>query len=119
MRVSVALPADNMKFTASNFSWPNIEDDPAAAEKAALEQEIARTRDLLSSLLAVVYVWRFVEVAYFREPDARVAGLKEAPPMGAGWSSGVRQVESGRRAFLLWTTSPWTLPASEPSCGTW
>ena len=32
-----------------------------------------------SSLLAVVYVWRFVETAYFREPDARVAALKEAP----------------------------------------
>jgi multicomponent Na+:H+ antiporter subunit D len=32
-----------------------------------------------SSLLAVVYVWRFVEVAYFREPDAKVAALREAP----------------------------------------
>ena len=32
-----------------------------------------------SSLLALVYVWRFVEVAYFREPDARVAALREAP----------------------------------------
>jgi multicomponent Na+:H+ antiporter subunit D len=32
-----------------------------------------------SSLLAVVYVWRFVEVAYFREPTAEVARLREAP----------------------------------------
>jgi multicomponent Na+:H+ antiporter subunit D len=32
-----------------------------------------------SSLLAVVYVWRFVEVAYFREPDAKVSALREAP----------------------------------------
>lgn len=32
-----------------------------------------------SSLLAVVYVWRFVEAAYFREPDARVSALREAP----------------------------------------
>jgi multicomponent Na+:H+ antiporter subunit D len=32
-----------------------------------------------SSLLAVVYVWRFVEVAYFREPNAEVARLREAP----------------------------------------
>jgi multicomponent Na+:H+ antiporter subunit D len=32
-----------------------------------------------SSLLALVYVWRFVEVAYFRAPDARVAALREAP----------------------------------------
>jgi multicomponent Na+:H+ antiporter subunit D len=34
---------------------------------------------VLSSLLAVAYVWRFVETAYFREPSARVAQLKEAP----------------------------------------
>lgn len=34
---------------------------------------------MLSSLLAVVYVWRFVEAAYFREPDAGIAQLKEAP----------------------------------------
>jgi multicomponent Na+:H+ antiporter subunit D len=32
-----------------------------------------------SSLLAVVYVWRFVETAYFRAPDARVSALREAP----------------------------------------
>jgi multicomponent Na+:H+ antiporter subunit D len=32
-----------------------------------------------SSLLALVYVWRFVEVAYFREPDAKIAALREAP----------------------------------------
>jgi len=33
---------------------------------------------LLSSLLAVVYVWRIIEVAYFREP-ADGPGFKEAP----------------------------------------
>ncbi|MEO8506068.1 MAG: monovalent cation/H+ antiporter subunit D family protein [Betaproteobacteria bacterium] len=33
-----------------------------------------------SSLLAVVYVWRFVEVAYFRTPSEHVARLHEAPP---------------------------------------
>jgi len=32
-----------------------------------------------SSLLAVVYVWRFVEAAYFHAPDARIAKLREAP----------------------------------------
>ena len=32
-----------------------------------------------SSLLAVAYVWRFVEVAYFRAPAESVAGLREAP----------------------------------------
>lgn len=34
---------------------------------------------VLSSMLAVVYVWRFVEAAYLREPDAAVSRLKEAP----------------------------------------
>lgn len=34
---------------------------------------------VLSSLLAMVYVWRFVEAAYFSEPSAAVAKLKEAP----------------------------------------
>jgi multicomponent Na+:H+ antiporter subunit D len=32
-----------------------------------------------SSLIAVWYVWRFVEVAYFREPGPALAGIKEAP----------------------------------------
>ena len=32
-----------------------------------------------SSLLTVIYVWRFVEVAYFREPTTEVARLREAP----------------------------------------
>ena len=32
-----------------------------------------------SSLIAVAYVWRFVEVAYFRAPSEHVAGLREAP----------------------------------------
>jgi multicomponent Na+:H+ antiporter subunit D len=34
---------------------------------------------LLSSLLALVYVWRVVEVAYFREPAEQVEGVTEAP----------------------------------------
>jgi len=34
---------------------------------------------LLSSLLAVAYVWRFVEVAYFREPPAHPKVESEAP----------------------------------------
>jgi multicomponent Na+:H+ antiporter subunit D len=33
-----------------------------------------------SSLIAVVYVWRFVEVAYFREPAPGAAGIEEAQP---------------------------------------
>jgi multicomponent Na+:H+ antiporter subunit D len=40
-----------------------------------------------SSLLAIVYVWRFVEAAYFQEPSPELRALKEAPvPMLAlGW----------------------------------
>ena len=34
---------------------------------------------LLSSLLAITYVWRFIEVAYFREPSAGPEALSEAP----------------------------------------
>lgn len=36
---------------------------------------------LLGSLLAVIYVWRIVEVAYFNEPDNKNALVKEAPMM--------------------------------------
>ena len=35
---------------------------------------------LLSSLLALVYVWRIVEIAYMRAPAAGHAGRSEAPP---------------------------------------
>lgn len=34
---------------------------------------------LVSSLLALVYVWRVVEVAYLREPDEGAAAVREAP----------------------------------------
>ncbi|MGP1677758.1 MAG: monovalent cation/H+ antiporter subunit D family protein [Burkholderiales bacterium] len=34
---------------------------------------------LASSLIAVAYVWRFVEMAYFREPEPGAAGFDEAP----------------------------------------
>lgn len=34
---------------------------------------------MLSSLLAVLYIGRFVEIAYFREPSAEFANVKEPP----------------------------------------
>jgi multicomponent Na+:H+ antiporter subunit D len=34
---------------------------------------------VVSSLIALGYVWRFVETAYFREPSAAAAAAKEAP----------------------------------------
>jgi multicomponent Na+:H+ antiporter subunit D len=35
---------------------------------------------LISSLLALVYTWRVVEVAFFRDPPAQRTQLREAPP---------------------------------------
>ena len=42
---------------------------------------------VLSSLLAVVYVWRFVEAAYFREAAPELTRVKEAPAsmLALGW----------------------------------
>ena len=34
---------------------------------------------LLSSLIALVYVWRVIEVAYFKEPAAAQEHVREAP----------------------------------------
>jgi multicomponent Na+:H+ antiporter subunit D len=34
---------------------------------------------LVSSLLALIYIWRVVEVAYFREPDINATAVTEAP----------------------------------------
>ena len=34
---------------------------------------------LLSSLLAVIYIWRVVEVAYFQEPSETHTSVQEAP----------------------------------------
>ena len=34
---------------------------------------------LLSSLLAVVYIWRVVEVAYFQQPPEDVPEIRETP----------------------------------------
>jgi multicomponent Na+:H+ antiporter subunit D len=48
--------------------------------QAALEQGnwLVAAAVLLGSLLAVVYVWKVVEVAYFREANP-AAGIREAP----------------------------------------
>ncbi|MGZ8197789.1 MAG: monovalent cation/H+ antiporter subunit D family protein [Burkholderiales bacterium] len=49
---------------------------------AALEQGAWWLAALIvaSSLLAVAYVWRFVETAYFSRPSPELAALQEAPP---------------------------------------
>ncbi len=48
---------------------------------AALERDWwwAAVLILLSSLLAIIYIWRVIEVAYFRPPSDAVAAAKEAP----------------------------------------
>jgi len=33
----------------------------------------------VSSLIAIWYTWRFVEVAYFRAPGPNLVGIREAP----------------------------------------
>ncbi len=49
--------------------------------QAALEQNliIVAVLVLLSSLLALIYVWRVVETAFFREPSERAQQATEAP----------------------------------------
>ena len=49
--------------------------------EAALEGShmLAAVLVLFSSLLALAYVWRVVETAYFREPSARAREAREAP----------------------------------------
>lgn len=51
--------------------------------QAALEQElwIVAVLIVLSSLLAVIYVWRVIEVAYFQPPPDGAAEISEAPLM--------------------------------------
>ncbi|HUU72392.1 MAG TPA: hypothetical protein VMW70_07190, partial [Burkholderiales bacterium] len=34
---------------------------------------------LISSMLAAVYVWRLIEICYFREPSAELEDVREAP----------------------------------------
>jgi multicomponent Na+:H+ antiporter subunit D len=49
--------------------------------KAALEDQhwIMAAAVVLSSFLAIIYVWRVLEVAYMRSPPAGAAPVKEAP----------------------------------------
>jgi multicomponent Na+:H+ antiporter subunit D len=36
---------------------------------------------VISSLMAVIYIWRIVEAMYFAEPGSDLAAVREAPPM--------------------------------------
>jgi len=59
---------------------------------------------LCSSLLAVVYVWRVIEVVYFREPTRDLSAVDEAPMsmLIPTWI-----LIGGSIVFGLWT--PWTV----------
>ena len=50
---------------------------------AALENELypVAILMLISSLLAVIYIWQVVEVLYFEEPSAKAKQATEAPPL--------------------------------------
>jgi len=63
---------------------------------------------LVGSLLAVIYVWRFVETAYFREPTGALAEVEEAPI----WMLlPTYVVVSGSLLFGIWTSFPIQLAA--------
>lgn len=49
--------------------------------QAALEQDswLLAALVLIGSLLAIIYVWRVVEVAYLRPPPAAAGAVREAP----------------------------------------
>ncbi|MEO3429912.1 monovalent cation/H+ antiporter subunit D family protein [Pelagibius sp. CAU 1746] len=57
---------------------------------------------LLGSLMAVVYVWRVVEAAYFRAPQQAVADQREAPPMllAATWAAVLANIYFGLQPGL-------------------
>jgi multicomponent Na+:H+ antiporter subunit D len=56
----------------------------AGLEKGSL---LLASLPLASSLIAIAYVWRFVEILYTREPNAEIADVREAPAsmLAAGW----------------------------------
>ncbi len=58
---------------------------------------------MLSSLLALIYVWRFVEVAYFREPPADLRSPGEAP-----WSMTVPAVATIAACVYFGVDASWS-----------
>ena len=64
---------------------------------------------VLSSLMAVVYIWRVIEAAYFSEAEADAAPAGEAPPLllAVTWSAALANLYFG-----LATSLPVTLSTS-------
>ena len=52
---------------------------------------------VLGSLMALVYIWRVVEAAYFRAPEKGVASLREAPPvlLAVTWAAALANLYFG------------------------
>jgi multicomponent Na+:H+ antiporter subunit D len=57
---------------------------------------------VLGSLMAVAYLWRVVEVAWFREPQGEQAGMTEAPAMmlAVTWLAALANVYFGLAPWL-------------------
>lgn len=62
---------------------------------------------VLSSLLAVAYVWRFVEVAYFREPPNDIGAAKKLP-----WSMAVPSLVLAAGTIYLGLDTSFTVGSS-------
>jgi multicomponent Na+:H+ antiporter subunit D len=62
---------------------------------------------LLSSLMAVVYIWRIVEAAYFREPEIAATAPQEAPLLllTATWMAALLNIYFGLMPELPITLS--------------
>ncbi|MEM7250692.1 MAG: monovalent cation/H+ antiporter subunit D family protein [Pseudomonadota bacterium] len=76
---------------------------------AAIERDLMLVVVLIiiSSLMAVIYIWRVVEVAYFREPEAGFAGVREAPwsMLGPLWLLVLANIYFGIDPEIVTTTA--------------
>ena len=88
--VAKRMPWTSAAFIVAGFSLIGIPGTAGFITKwylitAALEQGslgIALVAILvISSLMAVIYIWRIVETIYFAEPTADLSAVREAPPM--------------------------------------
>jgi multicomponent Na+:H+ antiporter subunit D len=60
---------------------------------------------VISSLMAVAYIWRVVEVAWFREPQHEPTGIREAPPLmlAVTWLAALANIYFGLSPWLQTT----------------
>jgi multicomponent Na+:H+ antiporter subunit D len=89
--VGRTMPVTTFAFVIGGFSLIGVPGTAGFVTKWALAGAAIRAGQpvfaavvLLSSLLALAYVWRFVECAYFREPPAGAPAPGEAPASMTG-----------------------------------